>query len=148
MKKATTFRSTVGTGLTWAFAWSVIGTTVLWVAGTALAEVVSQINPLAGAGFVGGVAFSVALGTTEGRRRFYEMSLPRFAAWGAGVGLLLSMAFGGAGWPPTETGSLFVGIVTLMGAGSAAGSLALARMAEDRELLEAGEEALGLTEGG
>ncbi len=43
---------------------------------------------------------------------------------------------------------LGVGVAsTLLGAGSAAGSLALARRAEDRELLEAGEEALGLTEG-
>jgi hypothetical protein len=58
------------------------------------------------------------------------------------------MLLGGAGWPPTVSGALFVGVVTLMGAGSAAGSLALARRAEDRELLEAGEEALGLTEGG
>jgi len=38
--------------------------------------------------------------------------------------------------------------MTLLGAGSAAGSLALARKSEDRELLEAGEDALGLTEGG
>ena len=39
-------------------------------------------------------------------------------------------------------------VLTVLGAGSAAGSLALARKAEDKELLEAGEEALGLTEGG
>ena len=44
---------------------------------------------------------------------------------------------------------LEVGVtLTFLGAGSAGGSLALARRAEDRELLEAGEEALGLTEGG
>ena len=40
-----------------------------------------------------------------------------------------------------------IAIMALLGAGSAAGSLALARRAEDRELLEAGEEALGLIEG-
>ena len=50
--------------------------------------------------------------------------------------------------PLTPTGAIIAAVVTLMGAGSAAGSLALARRAEDRELLEAGEEALGLTEGG
>ncbi len=43
---------------------------------------------------------------------------------------------------------LTAGLVTLLGSGSAAGSLALARRSEDRELLEACEEALGLTEGG
>ena len=37
--------------------------------------------------------------------------------------------------------------MTLLAAGSAAGSLALARKSEDRELLESGEEALGLIEG-
>ena len=40
---------------------------------------------------------------------------------------------------------VFAGVVALMGAGSAAGSLVLARREDDRELLEAGEMALGLT---
>jgi len=83
-------------------------------------------------GFVYGGALSVVLGIAEGRRRFDEMSLTRFAAWGAipafvlfvlpggfGGGLLVQMVYGSA--------------VTLLGAGSAAGSLALARRAEDRE---------------
>ena len=39
-------------------------------------------------------------------------------------------------WVPSESGW------------GAAGSLALARRSEDKELLEAGEEALGLSEGG
>ncbi len=40
------------------------------------------------------------------------------------------------------------GVVALMGAGSAAGSLALARRADDRELLEHGADVadIGLTE--
>ncbi len=42
-------------------------------------------------GFAGGTAFSVVLSVTEGRRRFDEMSLLRFAAWGAVGGFLLAM---------------------------------------------------------
>ncbi len=43
---------------------------------------------------------------------------------------------------------IFVSVVTLLGAGSAAGSLVLARRADDRELLEDGEDVadIGLTE--
>ncbi len=76
------------------------------------------------------------------------MSLPRFAFWGALGGLLLSMLFfllgGGVSLDSLGTYS----VTTLLGAGSAAGSLALARMADDRELLEAGADVadIGLTE--
>ena len=99
-------------------------------------------------GFVGGAIFSVVLGIAEGRRRFDEMSLPRFAAWGALGGLLLSGLMTIDAGTFTLAQLLEMGVTgILMGAGSAAGSLALARRAEDRELLEAGEEALGLTEG-
>ena len=100
-------------------------------------------------GFLGGAAFSVVLGIAEGRRRFDEMSLPRFAAWGAAGGLLLSalmLTIIG----PTYTGYrvILTSVMTLMAAGSAAGSLALARRADDRELLEDGEDVadVGLTE--
>ena len=49
---------------------------------------------MAGAfGFVAGVIFSGVLGVVEGRRRFDQMSIPRFAAWGAAGGFLLSASF-------------------------------------------------------
>jgi hypothetical protein len=38
-------------------------------------------------GFIAGVIFSAILALTEGRRRFDQMSLPRFAVWGATGGL-------------------------------------------------------------
>jgi hypothetical protein len=38
---------------------------------------------LAIVGFVGGVVFSAVLGIAERRRRFGELSIPRFSAWGA-----------------------------------------------------------------
>ena len=63
------------------------------------------------------------------------MSLPRFAAWGAAGGLLLSM-------PTLSTVGGFsifnvvaAGVLALMSAGCAAGSVALARNAADVDVL-------------
>ncbi len=75
------------------------------------------------------------------------MALPRVAGWGAGGGLLLAALMFTVGWGFTLGDVVIMGAMPLLGATSAAGSLALARRAEDKGLLEAGEEALGLTEG-
>ena len=128
-------RGAIGMGLTWAAAWFVV------TAITALAWIGFPVM-FAVFGFVGGVIFSTVLGITEGRRRFGQMSLPRFAAWGAVGGLLTTMIFFRGGGLETV---LVASVVTLLGAGCAAGSLALARRADP--LLEAGEDA-GLLEGG
>ena len=147
-------RGVFGTALTWAAAWFGVGLiflsgllVFLAPAGIGWATVVADSVLLAVAGFIGGVIFSTVLGITEGRRRFDEMSLPRFAGWGAVGGLLTSVLFFSGGGSSLLGTVVVGGVVILMGAGSAAGSLALARRAEDKELLEAGEEALGLTEG-
>ena len=61
--------------------------------------------------------------------------------------MTISVSLGGA---PDLLDLFFnVGFMGLLGAGSSAGSLALARREEDRELLEAGEDLVdaGLTEG-
>ena len=68
-------------------------------------------------GFVGGTMFSTILGIAEGRRRFDQMSLPRFAGWGAVGGLLLSAYLWITGLD--VGGALLVtGLTTLLGAGS------------------------------
>jgi hypothetical protein len=94
------------------------------------------------------------LSLVEGHRRFDQVSLRRFAAWGATGGFLLSAAFvvavSRAGDPAFLWNLVVVGpVFAVAAAGSAAGSLALARRAEDRELLEASEDvtAAGLSEG-
>ena len=149
-------RGALGMGLTWATAWFGVGMIFLSAlvvfgtppAGIGLAAVVANSVLLAVAGFIGGATFSVVLGITEGRRRFDEMSLRRFAFWGAVGGLLVSMPLSWVGGA-TLAEALGVGyVITLLGAGSAAGSLALARRADDRELLEHGEDVadIGLTE--
>ncbi len=154
-------RGALGLGLTWAVGWSVVGAMLRIVAGVITGGPIaaasgSLVAGLAVAsavfgvmGFIGGTAFSVVLGIAERRRTFAEMSLPRFAGWGAVGGLVLILPFVLIGWAPVtlETASI-IGVLALLGAGSASGSLALARRAEDEELLEAGEDVadIGLTE--
>ena len=153
-------RGAVGLGLTWAAAWFGAGVILLSAAlvielvvgtpavGRGLVAVFAGSVLIAVAGFIGGVIFSGVLGIAEGRHRFDEMSLPRFAAWGAVGGLLLSGLLLSSSWPLAFVDVVIAGVVTLLSAGSAAGSLALARRADDQELLESGEDVadIGLTE--
>ena len=85
-------------------------------------------------GFTAGVIFSAFLALTEGRRRFDQMSLPRFAGWGAIGGLLLSGVFAKAaslGWGDVLA---IAPTFALASALCASGSLAVARRAVRREL--------------
>ena len=140
MKWKRRIRGAVRMGLTWAVGWGLVGF---------LIELVQEFVPgwngalvdiwpmaLAVPAFLGGVVFSGVLSIAGGRRRFDEMSLLAFAGWGAVGGLFVSAFILTAGFSPE---SLFAaGTVTLLCAASAAGSLALARRAEERELLEVG----------
>jgi hypothetical protein len=161
-------RGAVGLGLTWAVSWSAIGALVAVLPGTvrgfplAPEWIVGFAVQFAVLGFVGGAAFSVVLGVIEGRRRFDQMSRPRFAVWGAFGGLIMWAARGTIGWSVMDflesvgvqglnwAYALSGGVIVLLGAGCAAGSLALARSVDDQELLEAGEGVaqVGLTDKG
>lgn len=163
-------RGAVGMGLTWAVLWSAIGAWLAVLPGTmpagfSILEFIVGFAAQYGAlGFVGGATFSVVLGVTEGRHRFDQMSLPRFGVWGAFGGLMMWAAsdtighglmrlLWGVGVPALSwVSALSGGIVVLLGAGSAAGALALARRVDDQELLEAGlgvpEVGLGVPEVG
>lgn len=149
-------RGAIGVGLTWAAGWAPIGAVVgvvlhVVLPGTPIGlGAVAALNATTFAvlGFIGGAIFSTVLRLTEGHRRFDELSLPRFAGWGAVGGILLggltvTAGLWGASFGPVGAG--MVGAATLLGASSAAGSLALARSADDREL-EAGVGDAGLTE--
>ncbi|HKN66738.1 MAG TPA: hypothetical protein VJW73_10695, partial [Gemmatimonadaceae bacterium] len=84
-------RGAIGMGLIWGAAWGIVGSLPRWVLGynpDAPFPIIFGIL-----GFLGGVTFSGLLVLTEGRRRFDQMSLPRFAGWGALGGLLLSGFF-------------------------------------------------------
>jgi hypothetical protein len=127
-------RGAIGMGFTWAVAWSAVGNVPRWVMGT---------NPDAPfpiifgvLGFAAGVLFSGLLALTAGRRRFDEMSLPRFAGWGAMGGVLLAAVFARAA--SLDWGDVLMIVPTFAGASAicASASLALARRAERRELLD------------
>lgn len=157
-------RGAVGTGLTWAVAWAVagllIGAASLLVPGLpwdSFFEIFDAPLPaLAVPGFFGGVFFSAVLGIAGRRRRFRDLSLPRFAAWGAAGGVLLTLfpfALVAVGLASTEgsahgawdvirvIGGPFVLLSTL----SATGSLLLARRAERRAALDGDEEVVSDT---
>jgi hypothetical protein len=129
-------RGAIGMGLTWGAAW--------FGAGILLARV-SSFNPdlpfallFAPLGFAVGIIFSGILVVIEGGRGFDRMSLSRFAVWGAVSGLLLSGIFGVAAALRGESlwGEVLVWgpVLPMASAVCAAGSLALARRAERREL--------------
>lgn len=153
-------RGALGMGLTWGGGGAFIGFVIelvhnLWP--NPLGSLV-DIWPavLAYPAFVGGLAFSVVLGIAGRRRRFDELSMPRFVAWGAVAGVLVSLvpaALATLGLVSLDVPLVrltvgLVGPLTLACAAAAAGSLALARAAEDRELLDASHDGadVGLTE--
>jgi hypothetical protein len=125
-------RGAIGMGVTWAAVWFAAGSVPRWVFGVntdAPLPIVFGVFGLAA-----GMIFSAVLALTEGRRSFDEMSLPRFAGWGAIGGLLLSALV-------AKIGSLAWGDVLALAptlavasAVSAAGSLAMARRAARQEL--------------
>jgi hypothetical protein len=92
-------RGAIGMGLTWAIGWAIagllIGAASVVLPGlpwNAFFEVFDAPLPaLAVPGFIAGVSFSTVLGVAGRRRSFDELSLPRFAAWGAAGGLLLTL---------------------------------------------------------
>ena len=147
-------RGAIGMGLTWAIGWAGVGLLIgvtsklfpglpWWDAFFRVFD--APLPALALPGFFGGVLFSTVLRIAGRDRRFDELSLPRFTAWGAAGGILLSLlpaAMVAIGLASTEGSSrgiweftaAIIAPLTILGAGSAAGTLLLARRAEDRRL--------------
>ena len=168
MKGLRRLRGAIGMGLTWAVGWA-IGGLLIGVASILLPglpwdgffEVFDAPLPaLAVPGFFAGLFFSAVLGIAGRRRRFQELSLPRFAAWGAAGGLLLTLfpfalvAVGLASREGSTVGTgQIVAVITplfvLLSAASATVTLILARNAERRESRAAGDVAgdAGVLEG-
>jgi hypothetical protein len=153
-------RGAVGIGLTWGVSGFLVGASIEMIHNVWPNTLGSRVDiwpaALAYPGFFGGVIFSTVLGIAGRRRRFDELSLPRFATWGAVGGLVVSlvpaamvaMGLATPNIPLWQITAALVGPCTFGGAVAASGSLALARMAEDRELLDASEDVadVGLTE--
>jgi hypothetical protein len=125
-------RGAIGMGVTWAAACFVVGVVPRWVFGINTDVPIPLVFGVFG--FLAGVTFSGLLALTEGRRGFDQMSLPRFAGWGAMGGLLLSALFAKAaslGWGDVLA---IAPMFALASAVCASGSLAVARRAVRREL--------------
>lgn len=132
-------RGAIGIGVTWALAWSAVGQLPRLVLGFTPDAPFPLIFGVLG--FIAGLTFAGILVLTEGRRRLDEMSLPRFAGWGALGGLALAALFAPAaslGWGDVL---LVAPTFALASAACATGSLALARRAARRDL-PAGSDAV------
>ena len=149
-------RGAIGMGATWAAAWAPVGAVVALImemaaglpTGTLAGIWVATFVVL---GFVGGSVFSAVLATLGGRSRFDQLTLPLFGLYGALGGFVLGAlalvaGLTGAGLAPGLREAVIVTTATLLSAGSAAGTLLVARSSERQELLEASDEveAVGL----
>jgi hypothetical protein len=124
----------VGLGLVWAAVWAAAGA-LIGILDPSGAVQDLWLGPAVGMypGFVGGVMFSAVLGIAC-RRRLAELSLSKVVACGGIAGLLVGALPFAINKPPSETplwlvGVVVIGSMTLVGAVSAAVSLALARRA-------------------
>ena len=138
-------RAAVTMGLIWAVPWAIVAVLIGLVIDPDGS--MDEMWPAIGAypGFLGGVLFSIVLSIAERHRPLSELSVRRFAAWGAAAGLAIGVLPFLLGTPAAELNvarlaTLVIGSFTVMSAGSAAASLALARRAEARQLLDAGAD--------
>ena len=126
-------RGAIGIGIFWALGGAFLGGLIelldnIGVAWRWIDGVDMWIPLLAIPGFFGGIAFSLVLGIAGHHRKFEELSLLKFTAWGAISGLILggiALALG------INIPVLFVLTApALFCASAATGTLALARMGE------------------
>jgi len=125
-------RGAIGIGVLWAAVWFAAGSVPRWVFGVNTDAPLPLIFGVFG--LAAGMVFSAVLALTEGRRSIDEMSLPRFAGWGAVGGLVLSglvAKVGSLGWGDVLALAPTLAVASAV---SAAGSLAMARRATKQEL--------------
>ena len=125
-------RGAIGMGFTWGAAWSGAGI-VLAVVTRFRADAPFPLV-FGVLGFIAGVIFSALLALIEGGRRLDQMSLPRFAGWGAMGGLLLAALFARAASLGGGDVLAVAPTFALACAVCASGSLAMARRAVRRDL--------------
>ena len=141
-------RGIIGTGLTWAVGWmgafglvalpilGLLGRAENWVPGLVLYNVLI-VGVL---GFIAGSSFGLVLTALERRKKLEDLSFFRIAMWGGIGGLALAAITGNNYLDP-------VIVFTLLGIGSATGSLALAKKAHRKELTKGDDEPLPALEG-
>lgn len=131
-------RGAVGMGLTWALVWGpaavLIGMAVDPDGSTDEMWVAIGAYP----GFLGGVVFSAVLAVAARRRSLDDLPLPHVALWGAAAGLIVGtlpflIGESTSEMPVWLLAAIVISSITILSAASAAGSLALARMADRRD---------------
>lgn len=145
-------RGAIGMGVTWAIVW--VGVGLVIGASSVLIPVLpwnrffeifdAPLPALAIPGFIAGALFSGVLGVAGRRRRFDELSLPAFSAWGALGGLLLACApqllaslhlatISDRFTSPWQLTAIIAGPFMLLSAASACATLLVARRAAKGE---------------
>ena len=138
-------RGIIGTGLTWAVGW--IGLFVAYLLREdgnrgrlrgvrAVSSLLEEVFVVGTFGFLAGSTFGALLSVLEGHKSLEEITFKRIAAWGGLGGLavvaLVSVLVG------SPTGLIFYSV---LGVGSATGTVALAKRA-DTKLIEGDAEPL------
>jgi hypothetical protein len=140
-------RGIIATGLTWAVGWAglygalllvmrLLGAEAQWDLSLVL-RVVFNVGSL---GFIAGSMFGAILSLQERHKKLEDLTFGRIALWGGLAGLGIVALLGAAYIGP-------VIIFTVLGVGSATGTVALARRAKDADLLEGEDEPLPAIEG-
>jgi hypothetical protein len=145
-------RGALGVAVSWAVGWAgvlSVATVVIDLLGgygwtPTLPNLAANAVLFGAMGFLGGVSFSVVLAIAGRRRRFEEMSLPTFTGWGVigGIGLGVLMALTSVGGFSVATLITSVVFGSILGGGSAGGSLILARKADAWRSVRPGEPAV------
>jgi len=145
-------RGMIGTGLTFAAGVGVVASMIaglVWLlpGGASGQEMLVMAIKSSIWAFPIGVAFSGFLAITARGRSFDKLSLPRFAALGAGAGLLLFGVLAINAWHAWSVSTAIANatILVLLGGGSATGTLMLARRAGPAP--KSGDESRSLGEG-
>ena len=125
-------RGALGMAVTWGIAWAVPALLVgvpAWIL----------------AGMIAGAGFSVALGIAESRSGLDQLTPKRVAIWGA-VGTVGASLVAMPLFLMISGGALkvlpFLGVVGVLGAGSAAGTLAIARSGSSEHRLDDADQPL------
>lgn len=145
-------RGMIGTGLTFSVGVGVVASvlfvlpTLLLLGGEAALEALELVVKSSIWAFPIGVAFSGVLAVSARGLSFDKLSLPRFAALGAGAGLLLFGLLAANAWQAwtVSTAIANAAILVLLGGGSATATLLLAR--KTGHVLKSGEESRDLLE--
>lgn len=133
-------RGAIGMGLLWAAAWGAAGSVPRWLFGFHTDAPLPLIFGLLG--FIAGITFFGVVALIERRRTFDQLSLPRFASWGAIGGLLLSALFTRMASLSAADALMIAPTFAIVSAVCAAASLALAKRAPKHELTDGNQNLL------